>query len=511
MTGLQGPIRRSRSGSCRVALRHEVPPRRPRPRAARDRTPASGDSRRAGRSCTPTGCAPTSSGPVPGTSLGSTTPTRHRPSVLRCSPWSDPASTCSRAYPQQGALALAQPYRLAFEIRGPTGALTIWRRERRGHARALTSDGDLQLACPLLRCPASMRRMSLATAVLVLESEASATPASTATTPSLFPASGRDQPWAPRPHRRGRRAGALGRSELLPAGGGSPDPCAACCWCSAPPGRSAPAGFALQPRRCPDDDPPRTATAARLPAARERLRQPPAPRLACAATGHGVRRHLRVRRRLLQVPRPWWSRRSAASSSSRSKIASPSLPAALVNLEWLVRRLARGRSSAGRAAARVIALFGLASARRSGSSSPIAGSSAAALPRNRLDAGPAAGPTGGTLGGLLLRVSDWLPFESAFDLRTVAYPFVEALANPHFIARAALLAAALAGVRIRPAGPWALGPGRRPGASSDLTTRRSSSPSRPRPSRSGPPRDWLRRGLPPPLPSSPTLLGCAYN
>ncbi len=124
----------------------------------------------------------------------------------------------------------------------------------------------------------------------------------------------------------------------------------------------------------------------------------------------------------------------------RSKLASPALPPALVNLEWLaVGWLA---VLLGGHALLAYRLFGLA---------VLAG--LVALAGRWLDGCGLAPPrrpaalllvmTGGGLGGVLY-AARLLPGERALDLRTGAYPFVEALANPHFVAGTTLLAAALA-------------------------------------------------------------------
>jgi hypothetical protein len=124
----------------------------------------------------------------------------------------------------------------------------------------------------------------------------------------------------------------------------------------------------------------------------------------------------------------------------RNKLVSPSVPPALVNLEWL----AVGRLSAllGRAPILAYHLAGLLA---------LAALVALAdrwLVRSGLpDAARLPGLllvfTGGGLGGLLF-VTGLLPVERALDLRTGAFPFVAALANPHFVIGTALLAGALA-------------------------------------------------------------------
>jgi hypothetical protein len=123
----------------------------------------------------------------------------------------------------------------------------------------------------------------------------------------------------------------------------------------------------------------------------------------------------------------------------RDKLADPARPPSLVNLEWL----AVGWLSALLGGRPLLAyrLFGLAALAalvlcadrflaRSG------------LPPDRRLAGLLLVTTGGGLGGLLYTVG-WIPAERALDVRTGAFPFVEALANPHFVAGTALLLAAL--------------------------------------------------------------------
>jgi hypothetical protein len=124
----------------------------------------------------------------------------------------------------------------------------------------------------------------------------------------------------------------------------------------------------------------------------------------------------------------------------RNKLADPALPPSLVNLEWL----AVGWLSALLGGRPLLAyrLFGLAALAllawaadswlvRSG------------LPRERRLAGLLLVLTGGGLGAALFALGR-LPGERALDVRTGAFPFVEALANPHFVAGTALLLAALA-------------------------------------------------------------------
>jgi hypothetical protein len=123
----------------------------------------------------------------------------------------------------------------------------------------------------------------------------------------------------------------------------------------------------------------------------------------------------------------------------RNKLADPSLPPALVNLEWLLV----GWLSALLGGRPLLAyrLFGMAAIAllvwsldrwlvRSG-----------LAPGRRL-AGLLLVSTGGGLGGPLLALG-LLSGARALDVRTGAFPFVEAVANPHFVAGTALLLAAL--------------------------------------------------------------------
>jgi hypothetical protein len=124
----------------------------------------------------------------------------------------------------------------------------------------------------------------------------------------------------------------------------------------------------------------------------------------------------------------------------RHKLADPSRPPSLVNLEWL----AVGWLSALLGGRPLLAyrLFGLAAlaALVFGADRFLARSG---LPPDRRLAGLLLVSTGGGLGGLLY-VLGRIPGERALDVRTGAFPFVEALANPHFVAGTALLLAALA-------------------------------------------------------------------
>lgn len=123
----------------------------------------------------------------------------------------------------------------------------------------------------------------------------------------------------------------------------------------------------------------------------------------------------------------------------RNKLAPPDLPPALLNLEWLgVGWLSALLGGAPLLAYRLAGLASLAGLvvladrwlLRSG------------LPPERRLAALLLVFTGGGLGGLLFALG-LLPGERALDVRTGAFPFVAALANPHFVLGTALLLAAL--------------------------------------------------------------------
>jgi len=124
----------------------------------------------------------------------------------------------------------------------------------------------------------------------------------------------------------------------------------------------------------------------------------------------------------------------------RSKLAPASLPATFVNLEWLlVGWLA---ALLGDRPILAYRLFGLLAV------GGLVGSAHHWLARcgvagDRRLAALLLVFGGGGVGGLSYALG-WLPGEHALDLRTGAFPFVEALANPHFVAGTALLATALA-------------------------------------------------------------------
>jgi hypothetical protein len=123
----------------------------------------------------------------------------------------------------------------------------------------------------------------------------------------------------------------------------------------------------------------------------------------------------------------------------RSKLASPALPPGLVNLEWLLvgwlAALLGGRAVLAFRAFGLLALGAWVFATdrflvRSG------------LPEDRRTAGLLLVFCGGGAGGLLYSLGA-LRGDRAFDLLTGAFPFVEALANPHFVAGSALLLGSL--------------------------------------------------------------------
>jgi len=123
----------------------------------------------------------------------------------------------------------------------------------------------------------------------------------------------------------------------------------------------------------------------------------------------------------------------------RNKLADPSLPPSLVNLEWLtVGWLSTLLGGSPLLAYRLFGVLALAALvfgierwlTRSG------------LPPERRLEGLLLVGTGGGLGGLLLALGR-LPAERALAVLTGAFPFVETIANPHFVAGTALLLAAL--------------------------------------------------------------------
>jgi hypothetical protein len=124
----------------------------------------------------------------------------------------------------------------------------------------------------------------------------------------------------------------------------------------------------------------------------------------------------------------------------RSKLAPPGLPAALLNVEWLaVGWLAALLGGRLLLAYRVVGLAALALLVAASDRLLVRGG---LEPPRRL-AGLLLVFTGGGLGGLLVALHR-LDGARAFDVRTGAFPFVEALANPHFVVGTALLAAAVA-------------------------------------------------------------------
>ncbi|HXY42304.1 MAG TPA: hypothetical protein VEQ10_21690 [Vicinamibacteria bacterium] len=123
----------------------------------------------------------------------------------------------------------------------------------------------------------------------------------------------------------------------------------------------------------------------------------------------------------------------------RSKLAAPALPASLLNLEWLAvgwaSALLGGRPLVAYRLVGLAALLALVAA----ASRWLA---RCGLPAGRRTAALLLVFTGGGLGGALVALGK-LPGERAWDVRTGAFPFVEAMGNPHFVAGTALLAAAL--------------------------------------------------------------------
>ena len=123
----------------------------------------------------------------------------------------------------------------------------------------------------------------------------------------------------------------------------------------------------------------------------------------------------------------------------RNKLADPALAPSLVNLEWLaVGWLSALLGGSPLVAYRLFGLLALA-ALVLGIERWLA---RCGLPPDRRLAGLLLVGTGGGLGGLLLALGR-LPGERALDVRTGAFPFVETIANPHFVAGTALLLAAL--------------------------------------------------------------------
>jgi hypothetical protein len=123
----------------------------------------------------------------------------------------------------------------------------------------------------------------------------------------------------------------------------------------------------------------------------------------------------------------------------RNKLGDPSRGPSIVNLEWLaVGWLSALLGGSPLAAYRVFGLAALA-ALVLGVDRWLA---RCGLTGSRRLAGLLLVFTGGGLGGALFALG-WLPGERALDLRLGAFPFVEAIANPHFLAGTALLLAGL--------------------------------------------------------------------
>ncbi len=123
----------------------------------------------------------------------------------------------------------------------------------------------------------------------------------------------------------------------------------------------------------------------------------------------------------------------------RNKLGSPTLPPALVNLEWLlVGWLSVLLGGAPLVAYRLLGLVALAAFVVIVDRWLLRGG----LPPPRRLAGLLLVFTGGGLGGLLV-ATGWIGRLRPYDLIAGLYPFVEAVANPHFVLGTALLAAAL--------------------------------------------------------------------
>ena len=123
----------------------------------------------------------------------------------------------------------------------------------------------------------------------------------------------------------------------------------------------------------------------------------------------------------------------------RNKLASPDLPPALVNLEWLfVGWLSVLLGGAPLVAYRLLGLAALAGFVVAVDRWLVRGG----LPPPRRLAGLLLVFTGGGLGGLLV-ATGWIGGLRPYDLAAGLYPFVETVANPHFVVGTALLAAAL--------------------------------------------------------------------
>jgi hypothetical protein len=123
----------------------------------------------------------------------------------------------------------------------------------------------------------------------------------------------------------------------------------------------------------------------------------------------------------------------------RNKLTSPDLPPALVNLEWLlVGWLTALLGDAPLLAYRLVGLAALAVFVAQVDRWLVRGG----LPPPRRLAGLLLVFTGGGLGGLLLVLSPDGPWR-LYDVGAGLFPFVEVLANPHFVVGTTLLAAGL--------------------------------------------------------------------
>ena len=123
----------------------------------------------------------------------------------------------------------------------------------------------------------------------------------------------------------------------------------------------------------------------------------------------------------------------------RNKLAAPDLPPALVNVEWLlVGWLSALLGGSPLVAYRLLGLAALAVFVLAMDRWLVRGG----LPPPRRLGGLLLVFTGGGLGGLLV-ATGWIGDRRPYDLVAGLYPFVETVANPHFVVGTALLAAAL--------------------------------------------------------------------
>ena len=123
----------------------------------------------------------------------------------------------------------------------------------------------------------------------------------------------------------------------------------------------------------------------------------------------------------------------------RNKLAPPTLPPVLVNVEWLlVGWLAKALGGSPLLAYHLLGFVALLALVWLVDRWLVRGG----LPPPRRLAGLLLVFTGGGLGGVLF-AAGWLPGERALDLRAGLFPFLEVVANPHFVFGTALLTAAL--------------------------------------------------------------------